>query len=186
MDNDQNNDLRELEQQMGNLSPMAMPDDLLARMEQAMDRWQEHLPLEEKLVAFPPVSNGAGKMKYFNVWASAAAVALVGVVSLVMINGGGEKAQSVAAGNDLPVQPVAAIAAPAAKIPGVVQASYPQLDTSIRSTSDDVMSYDAQGRPVRLMRVDFEDVVTVRDAAGRLIKIKQPRIEYYVIPVEVH
>ena len=68
-------ELRAIEDQLEQLSPTAMPDDMLARMEAAMDRWHESVPVEEKIVAFEPIQQEKGRLRLFNTWASAAAVA---------------------------------------------------------------------------------------------------------------
>ena len=74
-------ELREIEDQLDQLAPAAMPDDMLARMEQAMEKWHEHVPVEEKIVPFEPVQQDKGSLRTFNTWASAAAVALISVGS---------------------------------------------------------------------------------------------------------
>ncbi|MFC4993206.1 hypothetical protein [Rubritalea tangerina] len=176
-------ELRAIENQLEKLSPTAMPEDMLARMEQAMEKWQDHLPAEEKIVPFVQEPQERGKLKLFNTWASAAAVALVGAASYMMLNSGTMTDSEVVvagAGEQM------AQAVPAQNINAVVPASNSRFDTQVKRASDDVITYDANGRPVRLMRVEFEDEVTVRGKDGRTYKVKQPRIEYYAVPVEVH
>lgn len=181
-------ELKDLEDQLEKLSPTAMPDDMVARMAQAMDRWQENLPAEEKLVHFKPVEEVASPMRRFNVWASAAAVALVGAVSLLFINENEPTTLADTASDTKIVEPIQKLI-PEPNIGesnSIVTASNTQFDTAVKRASDDVITYDAKGRPMRVMQVHFEDVVTVKGKDGKVYKIKQPRIEYYAVPVEIH
>lgn len=177
-------ELRAIEKQLEQLSPAEMPDDILARMEQAMDSWQEYLPAEEKIVPFSSVVPEKGRLKLFNVWASAAAVALIATTSFVVFSGGAGEQTQLAENIEIP-QPITEVVPPMA-ISGVVPASNTQFQTQVKSASDDVISYDAKGRPMRIMQVEFEDEVTVTGRDGKVYKVKQPRHEYYAVPVEIH
>lgn len=177
------NELQELEEQLGKLRAADMPDNILLRMEQAMENWQEQDVVEDNIVPFQATQPETGGLKTFNLWASAAAVALVAAVSYMVMNGSGDSGTSEIVDSSAPLVAPSPVASP---INGIVPASNPQFDTHIKSATEDVITYDNQGRPTRLMRVDFEDEVTVRDRAGRLYKVKQPRSEYYLIPIEVH
>lgn len=179
-------ELRAIEKQLEQLSPAEMPDDFLARMEQAMDNWQEHLPAEEKIVQFEPVARE--KKSLFNVWATAAAVALMAATSFLVFNGEESADPQLAEASVVP-EPLVELAPqspPSKTLSGVVPASNTQFNTQVKSASNDVITYDAKGRPMRVMQVEFEDEVTVRGRDGRLYKIKQPRREYYAVPVEIH
>jgi len=178
-------ELRAIEDQLEQLAPAAMPDDMLARMEQAMERWQETVPVEEKIVEFKPVQQGKGSMRLFNTWASAAAVALIGAASYLVFNSG-TTTESTIVSQDVPMVDSTAQLVPTQNIQNVVLASNSQFGTQVKRASNDVITYDAKGRPIRLMQVEFEDEVTVRGRDGKIYKVKQPRIEYYAVPVEMH
>lgn len=178
-------ELREIEDQLEQLSPAAMPDDMFARMEQAMEKWHEHVPVEEKVIPFEPVQKDRGGLRVFNTWASAAAVALIAAASFVVFNGGDESEPTIANSLPLTTDPIAQVV-PAQNVAGVVPASNTEFDSSVTRASKDIITYDAKGRPMRVMQVEFEDEVTVRGRDGKTYKVKQPRIEYYAVPVEVH
>ncbi|MEO1857177.1 MAG: hypothetical protein ABGY95_07425 [Rubritalea sp.] len=180
-----NDELREIEDQLEKFSPAAMPDDMLARMEQAMERWQESVPVEEKIVAFEPVRKEKGRLRFFNAWASAAAVALIGAVSYTVFNGVSTTESTFADNANSVADRVPQVAAKQ-NIQNVVPASNSQFGTQVKGASKDVITYDSQGRPLRLMQVEFEDKVTIRGRDGKVYKVKQPRIEYYAVPVEIH
>jgi hypothetical protein len=178
-------ELRAIEDQLEQLAPAAMPEDMLARMEQAMERWQETVPVEEKIVAFKPAQKEKGSMRLFNTWASAAAVALIASASYLVYNSG-TITESPIVNQDIPkVEPIAQLV-PTQNIQSVVLASNSQFGTQVKRASNDVITYDAKGRPMRLMQVEFEDEVTIRGRDGKIYKVKQPRIEYYAVPVEMH
>ncbi|PQJ27743.1 hypothetical protein [Rubritalea profundi] len=178
-------ELRAIEDQLEQLSPAAMPDDMLARMEQAMERWQETVPVEEKIVAFEPVKLEKGRMRFFNTWASAAAVALIAATSYIVFNSG-TTTESTIVNQDGPIVDPITQLVPTQNIQNVVPASNSQFGTQVKRASNDVITYDAKGRPMRLMQVEFEDEVTIRGRDGKIYKVKQPRIEYYAVPVEIH
>ncbi|WP_346187587.1 hypothetical protein [Rubritalea halochordaticola] len=185
MNNDtMDNELRDLENQLGRLSPMAMPEDMLARMEQAMDRWREHTPVEEKIVQFQSQSADQKSSKFY-IWASAAAIALIGAVSTVLMApdnanpGASAVAQNTAGEVEQSVTPLRQ----QANI--VPVANTPQFDTKITDEPSYSITYDAEGRPHRLVKVRFEDEITLYDDKGRPVKVKKPRIEYYLVPVQV-
>lgn len=184
------NELRELEKQLGKLTPTSMPDDMIMRMENAMQRWQHHLPAEEKIVAFHPAAkthdSHHSKLHFFNIAASAAAVVLLGAV-VVMINNG-ESADPAVAHKSESSHSAQTAAPVVSSVPknGVALTSSPQFNSAIQGSSDGTITYDENGRPMRLVSVQFMDEGKVRDAEGRIITIKKPRTEYYLVPVEVH
>ena len=174
-------ELRAIEEKLENFSPAAMPDEMLARMESAMNRWQESVPVEEKVVPFQAVPEEKKRLKFFNAWASAAAVALVAAASFMVLNDGGNQVDQLA---DLPAQ--IQEVAPSQNIGHVVPASNTKFERQVTGASDGVITYDAKGRPMRVMRVGYEDEVTMRGRDGKEYKIKQPRVEYYAVPLEIH
>jgi hypothetical protein len=178
-------ELRAIEKQLEQLSPAEMPDDILARMEQAMDNWQETVPVEEKIVPFEPAPQEKGRLRLFNTWASAAAVALVAATSFIVFKGGDTQAPQLAETIVAP-EPIVEVTPAANTLSGVVPASNTQFQTQVKSASDDVITYDAKGRPMRIMQVEFEDEVTVKGRDGKIYTMKQPRREYYAVPVEIH
>lgn len=173
-------ELRVIEDQLEQLSPAVMPDDMLARMEQAMERWHESVPVEEKIVAFEPAQQEKGRLRFFNTWASAAAVALIGAASYLVFNGGSTTEPAIVNQDVLVADPIVQ------NIQNVIPASNSRFDTHVKRASNDVITYDAKGRAMRLMQVEFEDEVTVLGRDGKVYKVKQPRIEYYAVPVEIN
>lgn len=178
-------ELRAIEEKLEKMAPAAMPDDILARMEQAMERWQDHLPEVEKIIPFQAAPVEKSRLKSFNAWATAAAVTLIGAVSLMVYSD--EKPDATIA-SQAPSEPTQLnpITTPVQNIEGAVPAGHAQFQTQVTNTSNSIIKYDAGGRPLRVMQLHFEDEVTVRDRDGKLHKVRQPRVEYYAVPVEIH
>ncbi|WP_018971022.1 hypothetical protein [Rubritalea marina] len=191
-------ELKDFEEQLKAHSPEMMPEDMIKRMASAMDQWGEGSVNEEniipfqaaqKLVADQSPQTVKSKLRFFNTWAQAAAVALVAAVSYLMLNQGDPSA-SQASAQVTTVEPLSQ-QVPMANIESAVPASNPQQPSSqfssqLKNATQDVITYDANGRAVRLMQVEFEDEVIVRDREGNPHVIKQPRVEYYAVPAEIH
>lgn len=182
------NELRDLEDQLGRLSPMAMPDDMLARMEKAMDRWKEFTPAEEKIVPFSGHGAANQKSGKFHIWASAAAVALIGAVTTVLVIpekgsviGSGPVADTSSVSESSVDAPLSSLSQPA----NIVGVNNSKFNTKITDEPSYSITYDAEGKPHRLVKVRFEDEITLYDDKGRPVKVKKPRIEYYLVPVQI-
>lgn len=178
-------ELRKIESKLEEMTPLAMPDDMLARMEQAMERWQEFEPAEDKIVPFQAAPSEKSKLGLFSAWASAAAVALVAAASYVVFSGD-QPADNVIAEASASIPAITASGTPSKNIQQVIPASHSQFRTKVTQSADGMITYDAQGRPLRVMQIGFEDEVIVRDRHGNVHKVKQPRVEYYAVPVEVY
>lgn len=178
-------ELRDLEQQLGRLNPSVMPADMLARMETAMQRWQNHVTPQDKIIPFEAISpqKTHNHHRSFTLIASAAAIALIGAVS-VMLKPSEKAAPEVAQSSPEPalVAPSSAATPPS----GIALTSNPRVGSSILNSSDDTITYDENGRPMRVVSVELIDELKIKDAHGREFTIKRPRTEHYLVPVEVH
>ena len=72
-------ELNKLEEELKKLSPLGMPDDMISRLDSAMARWHEHVPVEEKIV--PLNQEPAAATGNWLGWRSVAAVAVMGAVT---------------------------------------------------------------------------------------------------------
>src|SRR5690606_14783208 len=132
-------------------------------------------PMDDKIVLFPktaPLSKPATKSRR-PMWAAAAAVALVGAISALM----------------LPANPPAREVARQQPAPAPSRAT-PSSDSNFRpagfnteaDTEDVGVSWHPSGQPHRVLRLTYRDKVTLKDAEGRTIEVEQPRIEYILVP----
>jgi hypothetical protein len=146
--------------------PSALADSMLATVAKVP------FPVDEKVVLFPGAAKPASPARERRPWyAAAAAVAVAGAFSAFMLDGG-----------------VASKSKPVAESPGVrvadgfVPAS---VGTGLGDASDEGVVWTRDGKPVRMVRVIYKDRVMYRDAAGKVLEIERPRVEYLMVPEKI-
>ena len=194
-------ELVDLEERLGTLSPSSLSPDVLTRIAEAMDKWHEHVPVEEKVVAFNQLEEAApkqqiertSKLANFRMYSAAAAVALLGALAAVVLPTWENEATPTVATTDsvesfnntsLPVQSASRVnisteASNAWLVPD-------SLSHKVTHTSDAgvIMSHD--NIPHRSIRIDYVDGIKVLDEDGREIEINRPGVQYMLIPVETN
>lgn len=167
-------ELKKFEEELERLCPVAMPDGLIARMESAMDRWQEEAA-EEKVVPFPGREENAYGASRGGFWAAAAAVALLGALAALLVPDKGGYAGS------------EQLATSDAAVPALAPASFSPVGASrnILAASDEgfVMTRDAV--PHRAVRVEYTDLVEFTNERGERLQLEAPRVRIVLIPVQV-
>ncbi|MGJ8658037.1 MAG: hypothetical protein ACSHX6_16435 [Akkermansiaceae bacterium] len=179
------NDLREIEAQLANLSPTQMPDDMLIRMEQAMMAWETHLPVEEKIVPFnqlensaPATATPARKNNHLQVWGAAAAIALLTSVTAVFMGGNSPETPVVAQN-----QHTSAVAVE----DRVATNSAPELSRNITHASNEGITYAGKNEePFKVLRIEYTEKVTTHDKDGKPVVTEKPCVEHVLIPIPVH
>ena len=194
-------ELVDLEERLGTLSPSSLSPDVLTRIAEAMDKWHEHVPVEEKVVPFNQLEEAApkqqierpSKLANFRMYSAAAAVALLGALAAVVLPTWENEATPTVATTDsvesfnntsLPVQSASRVnisteASNAWLVPD-------SLSHKVTHTSDAgvIMSHD--NIPHRSIRIDYVDGIKVLDEDGREIEINRPGVQYMLIPVETN
>lgn len=74
-----NGELADLEETLRELLPHGMPENMIGRLDEAMSRWHEKVPVEEKVVPLIQVTERSSKVSFRPRWRAVAAVALMGV-----------------------------------------------------------------------------------------------------------
>ena len=145
--------------------PQALPQDLLADLEGIF----AGVPFaqDEKVVLFPKSSAKIGKITRFPrpMWAAAAAVALIGAASALLMPSRQEQAPIVQ------ISP-SATSAPSNNNSNIVPAGY----------NDEGVIWNQNDQPRRVLRVRYDDYILKKDATGKQVKILTPRYEYVLIP----
>jgi len=145
--------------------PQALPQDLLADLEGIF----AGVPFaqDEKVVLFPKSSAKIGKITRFPrpMWAAAAAVALIGAASALLMPSRQEQAPIVQ------ISP-SATSAPINNNSNIVPAGY----------NDEGVIWNQNDQPRRVLRVRYDDYILKKDATGKQVKILTPRYEYVLIP----
>lgn len=163
-------ELKKFEEELERLCPVAMPDGMIARMEAAMDGWQE-IDEEEKVLPFPGNEDSAPGASRSGFWAAAAAVAVLGAIVALFVPTGGGNAVATNEGHD----------------PSYTPASFAPFGASsnIVAASDEgfVMTKDAI--PHRAVRVEYMDQIEFRNEQGERLQVEAPRVRILLIPVRV-
>lgn len=181
------NDLIEIEEQLANLSPNQMPDDMLARMEQAMISWEKHLPKEENIIPFNPTTpdpstmvTKTAKPNTMHFWGAAAAIALMGCVVGVFTSGDTEQVSSIAnATNDRSSITETATDRISANIA-------PELSRNITHASNEGITFAGKNsEPFKVLRIEYTEKVITTDKMGNKVITHEPCVEHVLVPVPV-
>lgn len=193
-------ELADLETHLGQLSPSGMSGDVLSRMVQAMDRWHEHVPVEEKVVPFGAPNElapaAAGKARGYKMYAAAAAVALLGAAAALVTSRPGPPSDAGVADAGSPQGPAGSpAAAPAFSSAHAVDVqSAPRdawlvpgsLSHKVTNTTDAGILMTRDNVPHRSIRIDYVDRIKVLDEDGREIEVARPGVQYVLIPVRTN
>lgn len=132
---------------------------------------------DAKILSFPEKS--ASKRHHRGQgWAVAAAVALCGAVTALMMPREGSKNSTTVSTPD----PVEASGSPAVPSPAGNRLVPAGFNTGIRETSDQGVIWQPNSAPHRVLKVVSMDKVTYKDASGRIYQIEKPRVDYILVP----
>ncbi len=162
---------KQLEAELRKIRPAALPATLL----QALEAHTQGLPRpgSPAVVPFPARHPATAHNRKW--WSAAAAVAILGALSALLIPNG--------APSDKPI-------AGQAQNPGLSE--HPSVNTEITPTgfSRQVSETSDEGiiwpsaKPHRVVKVVYKERVTMKRADGSTYEVEQPRVEYYVVPTD--
>ncbi|QJE98792.1 hypothetical protein [Luteolibacter luteus] len=169
-----------VESKLASLQPVALSDDLAARMLATVSRVP--FPVDEKVVLFPGAQKPAKKENVSRRpwYAAAAAVAVAGAFSALMV-GGPKVAQphhggGAVAGNEIPL---------GAKNISAANFTPSSMGSGLQDVSDMGVRWTREGRPVRLYRVIYRDKAQLKNNKGEIIEVEKPRAEYFLVPEKI-
>lgn len=166
-------DIKKLEQQLADLSPSPLTEDLLTRMETAMMSWEKHVPAEEKIVPFgSDTQQVTNKKSYFPIWSAAAAVALMGAVGAVFMSGSED--------------PVAGPSPALVSNDVAPVATSTEFSHQLTNASNEGITYGADKTPYKVIKIEYIKTITEKGPNGETIKKKVPATEVILLPVDVH
>lgn len=154
-------------------SPAKLPAGLMANLG-AIVR-EVPFAVNEKIVLFPKASAAHRTRRNRPMWGAAAAVALIGAFSALMIPGA--KSPATVARQAAPSSPVVTGAAN----PNFVPASFNRGLSEVR---DEGVVWKSDNQPHSVVRVVYKDKITLKDANGRTFQVEQPRVEYMLVPAK--
>lgn len=164
-----------VEQSLATVKPSALGEDLRDRLLGIVSRVP--FPVEANVVLFPgKVKQAAVKNGRRPWWTAAAAVAMAGAFSALMLERGETPSPEVVTAET--ERPAAPRGEPAGFVPaGVV--------TGLHDARDQGVIWNARGEPIRVLRMEYRDRMEYRAADGTVVEEEIPRIEYLVVPEKV-
>jgi hypothetical protein len=162
----------EFEQRLRGIAPARLPDSLMASLESAVAGvpFPKEMP---KIVRFP-IREAKSSRQPRIWWGAAAAVALFGGLAGWLVPSG------------RPGNPVAATesAAPAIRPAAVGQLTPAGFNRGLKEASDEGVIWQSSQQPHRVLKVVYQDRVTLKNAAGQTYQVEQPRVEYILVPAK--
>jgi hypothetical protein len=163
-----------LHQAISSTRPSPLPADLARRLEESLSRIPH--PDTRKVVHFPALREQPAHPAWRKL-AAVAAVALLGSASAFLIP------------NKPPGAPIAQTPPPArsAAVPtfnaeSLVPAGYRR---GLSEAKDEGIVWQPQYGPHRRLKLVYRELVTLRDASGRVYQVERPRVEYVLVPAKV-
>lgn len=168
-------ELSSLERTLGNLVPHGMPENMISRLDEAMARWHEKVPLEEKVVALPSL-NSSKQDSSRGGWRMVAAVAISGVAAAFLTSGpsGGEKL----AVEKIPVRQEGS----SAEV--VFKPASGDVRQAVVEANDYGVFWTRDGMPYRFFEVESQAEVHFQNDKGEKLIIARPKKEISVTPVK--
>jgi hypothetical protein len=162
----------EFEQRLRGIAPARMPDSLMASLEAALG----DVPFVKeppKIVRFP--DREVKTIRQSRAWwSAAAAVALFGGLAGWLVPHGGHE-KSVA--GTRPTSPAIRSAPSNQLIPA-------GFNRGLKEARDEGVIWQSARQPHRVLKVVYQDRVTLKDSHGRTYQMEQPRVEYILVPAK--
>ncbi len=156
------------ESRLREFSPVGFSADFMARLEAVVH--EVPFAVDEKIVLFP---QAPAPRRSRPLWASAAAIALIGAASALLIPAG--KSPEPQARQSAPVSQPATRAAGGNLVPA-------SFDRGVSEVRDEGIVWETSTQPKSVVRVIYRDKVTLKDEIGRTFQVEQPRVEYLLVP----
>lgn len=161
-------------------SPARLSPDFLAELEAVTH--EVPFPMNEKIVLFPKGQHGKqapAARGNRHMWGAAAAVAVIGALSALMIPAGKAPASGDVARQDTP--PVSAPLAANADSGNLIPASF---NRGVSEVSDAGIVWKSNNQPHSVVRVVYQDRITLKDKDGRTYQVEQPKVKYMLVPAK--
>ena len=152
-------------------SPARLSPRFLASLESIVS--EVPFPVDEKILLFPKAAVRARQTR--PIWGAAAAVALIGALTALMIPAG-----------KVPVNPTRQVAVTSPPVtaptnPNLVPASF---NRGLSEVHDEGVVWKSNNQPHTVVRVVYRDLITLKDANGRTFQVERPRVEYMLVPAK--
>ncbi len=159
------------------IRPAPLPAELQADLEATVRGLA--FAVDEKILLFPKSGGVHHPAKRRPLWAAAAAVALIGGASALLLPQAGSHSAKVAR------QPVEMPPAPGRSVVAdpsdVVPASF---NRGVSAVSDEGIVWKGRTQPHTVLKVVYKDMITLKDNKGRTFQIERPRVQYMLVPAK--
>jgi len=180
--------LRPVEEALGSLAPGSLPAGLLERLEESTAGVA--FPINDKVVAFPAprevpaaAAPARGSGRRWGWIASAAAVALAGALSALLIDPAGEPVMAGGGGAAREPLVAGATGATGSIDPAAFQPA--GFGSDLSGTDDLGVMWSDDEQPMRVVRVVYTDRIEFLNDKGERAVLEVPRVEYFVVPEKV-
>lgn len=128
----------------------------------------------EKIVPFPKPVTVAPARASRPVWGAAAAVALIGAATALIMP----------VGKSPDTTPRLLTAAPPSSISSPASGHFVPagFNRGLSEVHDEGVVWKSNKQPHSVVRVVYKDLVTLKDGSGRTVQVEQPRVEYMLVP----
>ena len=160
------------EHRLQSFAPARLPDSLMASLEATLR--EVRFPNEEKIVPFPklaqPAQDRGGRW-----WGAAAAVAITGALSALLIPTDHSNTQTISS---------------TGKNPGIYQSPAREelipagFNRGLSEAVDEGVIWQQDSQPHRVLKVIYKDLITLKDSNGGTYQVEQPRVEYILVPAK--
>lgn len=163
------------ERQLASIEPAGLPPTLMSSLEATL----QEVPFssDETIVRFPLGKTTAPQKQRRARWAAAAAVALTGAVTALLVPAKHSPGKLA----DAPPAPIHANPSPTKG--NLIPAGF---NRGLSEASDQGVVWNTANQPHRVVRVVYKERVTLKDAAGRTYQVEQPRVEYILVPAKTN
>lgn len=138
--------------------------------------------VDEKIVLFPGANRSVHAKPRRPIWAAAAAVALIGGASALLVPPASKPglpiARQVETTPDLDTAPPSVTGAANRSM---VPASF---NRGVSQVSDEGVIWNNKAQPHTVVRVEYKDRITLKDRNGRTFQIEKPRVQYMLVPAK--
>lgn len=169
-----------MEALLGGHEPLSLPPDLMRSLEGIVANAPFHV--DEKIVMFTKPSAAPAPVRRYRPMAAAAAVALLGGLTALLLPAGrtGAGAGPHVAQSD----PAASMISPSRD--GVASASFSPsgYGSDVQDAKDEGVVWK-NGRPYRVMRATYKEKASFTNAEGKKVEIEQPREELILVPEKI-
>ena len=159
------------EEMLRGTAPAGLSPDFLAELEASFQNVP--FPVNEKILLFPKGNVIPLETRKRPLWAAAAAVALVGAATALLLPISKSK---VNLADQAPVSPPLVAHAAADNL---VPAGF---NRGVSNVSDEGMVWKNETQAHSLKRVEYVDKITLKDKTGRTFQVEQPRVCYLLVP----